>query len=331
MPRNGRLPALVLLLGVGLVPVSAQAIEGRVVVLGEEGDSSPGISALATAASIYDLPPSVTTTSRSPYGTGEQEHKERLGCVLLPYYYIVPNCTITMNWRAASGSGGHEHGGDRPAGRIETGNGESAGAVEPGPGNDPTPRLVDSSGGDGILGITYFAPEASGRTRVTFRGYAFVFGEPVYFYPTGFDIRVGLDGLVQLPSGSDRFHPGVWYAKGHNHSDGYVRPEVEEGLKYAWDGFAEAVDSPPRLVISAASLPDGGLFETSGTEGWWKPPHVGHRFGLDVDIDNTLMDMSNDQKRVLADELEKRSFVFPVESEAPRAESPSHWHARFSD
>ncbi len=83
-----------------------------------------------------------------------------------------------MNWRAVSGSGGHEHGGDRPAGRIETDNEESAGAVEPGPGNDPTPRLVDSSGGDGILGITYFAPEAAGRTQVTFRGYAVVFGEP---------------------------------------------------------------------------------------------------------------------------------------------------------
>ncbi len=137
MPSSGWLPALVLLVGAGLVPVSAQAIEGRVVVLGESDGSSPGITASTSSAPTYGLPPSVTTTDRSPYGKGKQDHDERLACVLLPYYYIVPDCAITMNWRAVSGSGGHEHHGGRPAGRIKTENGVTAGAIEPGPGSDP--------------------------------------------------------------------------------------------------------------------------------------------------------------------------------------------------
>ncbi len=330
MPSNGWLPTLVLLLGAGLVPVSAQALEGRVVVLGEGDGPSPGITASASIASAYDLPPSVTTTSRSPYGTGKQEHDERLACVLLPYYYIVPDCAITVNWRAASGSGGHEHESGRPPGRIKTENGLTAGAIEPG--SDPTPRLVDSSGGNGILGLTYFAPEAAGRTRVTFRGFAIVFGEPVFFRPTRFDIRVGLDGMVQLPPDSERFGTGVT-SDGHGTNDGYVRPTVQEALRAAWDKFNAAVQSEPgqeetpQLFISSANLPAGGLFDLYGK---WEPPHVGHRFGLDVDL-VPMENMTEAQRLRLARALKEKAFLFPVDSEAPRSVSPDHWHARYTD
>ncbi len=334
MPSNGWLPALVLLLGAGLVPVSAQAIEGRVVVLGEGGGPSPGLSASASTASTYDLPPSVTTTYRSPYGQGEQKQKERFACVLVPEWIIVPNCTITLNWRAASGSGGHEHDGGRPPGRIKTENGVIAGSIGPGAVSDPTPQLADSSGAEGILDTTYVAPEAAGRTRVRFWGFAIVFGQPVYFQPNQFDLRIGLAGLVQLPGKSDRFGTAL-ERDGHGYNDGHVRPLVQEALKQAWDRFVKDADPggtpevPERLFISSANLPAGGLFDLDEN---WKKPHVGHRFGLDVDLEPWFKNpMTEKQKRLLATKLRHYSFVFPVDDEAPRTDSPSHWHARFSD
>jgi len=222
----------------------------------------------------------------------------------------------------------HDNG--RPPGRIDTENGATAGSIGPGFVSQAKPTLTDNSGDDGVLDISYVAPEASGRTRVRFRGTAIVNGERVNFRPKEFDVRVGLGSLVQLPPDSERFGTGV-SSDGHSSNDGYVRPSVRSTLETAYDEFKAALQSgvgqsdAPQLFVTSANLPRGGLFDLDGN---WRPPHTGHRFGLDVDLD-PMENMTRTQRRELARALKDKGFLFPVDSEAPRSNRPSHWHARF--
>ncbi len=135
--------------------------------------------------------------------------------------------------------------------------------------------------------------------------------------------------MVQLPPDSERFGTGV-QSDGHGSNDGYVQPEVQSALEEAWDDLdatlrALGEDPPPQLFISAANLVAGGLFDIQQN---WRKPHVGHRFGLDVDL-VPMENMTEQQQALLADQLRARGFLFPVATEAPSADNPDHWRARF--
>ncbi len=282
--------------------------------------------------------PSVESTTRSPYGTGEQTHPIGFQCILLPSGAVVPNCRITIEWQAQAGSGGHEHVEARPPGRVDTENGVSGGSVGPGGTNDTAPTISDSSGADGLLGITYAAPESAGVASFNAVGRALIDGQILTFGFPAFTIRAGLDGMVQMPPNSDRFGTGV-VSEGHGANDGYVLPSTRAALEAAWDAFnarvqarSEAPVTTPQLFITSAGLPRGGLFDLSGI---WEPGdaddgHVGHRFGLDVDV-APMENMSDNQTLAIAKTLKQYAFAFPVDDEAPRSESPDHWHARFTE
>lgn len=341
MAPRSCLVAWTALIALMLAPTHAFAAQGTTVIIGPDGDRvSPDGGSIttfalqSTASATFQMRPSVLTTTRSPYGTGEQSLRLRLGCLLLPSRIIVPNCRLTIDWTVEPGSGGHLHTAGRPPGRVETENGVIGGSVGPGAVSITAPTITDSTGRDGLLTITYVAPEAAGLTRFTFSGVAVIAGEVVSFPATRFSIGVGLDGMVQMPPKSERFGTGVLTA-GHGANNGYVLPAVQTAMEDAWDDFKAILESrspapvdPPRLFISAAGLPRGGLFDLANNWKPGEPGHVGHRFGLDVDI-VPMANMTDKQSRVIAKTLKRNAFIFPVDDEAPRTESTDHWHARF--
>src|SRR6266849_3249099 len=100
---------LVLALAMGgavATPVAAQ--EGGIIVQTPSFDAIAPFAATQQATDFVTLP-SVLSSSYSLYGTGVQTLPLTLACVLLPDVVIVPNCNITLQWRALTGTGGHVH------------------------------------------------------------------------------------------------------------------------------------------------------------------------------------------------------------------------------
>ncbi|HSN93174.1 MAG TPA: hypothetical protein VLS93_18235, partial [Anaeromyxobacteraceae bacterium] len=276
-------------------------------------------------ASSFDMLPSVTSSSLSPYGVGEQRLDLRVHCEK-PSGEVARDCDLDFSWRAKTGSGGHTgHDTNRPPGRIETANGRSAGATGPGVAG----ALSDGTGSSGILGIAYLAPEASGETEIEVRGGAVIDGVRVSTDPARVTIRVGIDGLARVAGqGLNVLHGSNM----HGDNNGYGTPAMGVALRGLATRFAAALEatappgtqSPPvpTLVITAISLPRGGLFDFKSE---WTKPHVSHRFGDDADVD---MGLTEDQKKALAGVLNFAGFDTPEEAARPSEPSATHWHLR---
>ncbi len=315
-----RASRLVLALAVGVfVGARAAAQEGAIVVQTPSFDAVAPFAATQQATDFVVLP-SVLSSTLSPYGTGVQTVPISVDCVLLPDFTIVPNCNITLQWRALSGSGGHVHDTQRPPGRFTTGNGVAGGST----GAGPSGSLTDNSGGTGILDLTYGAPEAAGVTSVSATGVAIVNGVQVFFGPASFTIGVLFGGLGPVSAAGLSVST---QSPLHDSNDGNGTPGTASALADMASQFAAILQAQlaavPNVRVTAISLPQGGLFDFR-TE--WTPPHRSHRFGNDADIG--IRELTRRQRAALVAALRIAGFTTPVPTEAPSDPNASHWHLR---
>lgn len=324
MPKNRAVRALGPL-SILLVVATAHAEEqqGALIVTPKAGSSAPFSTESFTAQNTtFSMLPSVVTAFQSPYGVGIQTLDLNVACVLLPYNLIVPDCDITIDWLVQSGSGGHEHNTDRPPGSIETENRRTGGSINP----SPPGHVVDNSGSDGLLGITYTSPEASGVTQVTLRGVAVLFGVPVRFGPNTFTIGVRFGGLA-FASG-----PGldvVTQSNMHNGNNGHASTNMHAALLNMTTNFSQRLQEQgtppsqvPNITINALSLPQGGLFDFAIE---WLPPHESHRFGQHADV--RIRNLNQNQQLALAKAIRQVGMTTPYSVESPSNPDATHWHA----
>jgi len=316
--RASRLLVLALAVG-GFVGARAATQEGAIVVQTPSFDAVAPFAATQQATDFVVLP-SVLSSTYSLYGTGVQTVPLTLACVLLPDVVIVPNCNITLQWRALTGTGGHVHDTQRPPGKFTTGNGVTGGSTSPG----PSGSLVDNSGATGVLDLTYGAPEASGVTSVFATGVAIVNGVQVFFGPASFTIGVLFGGLGPVSAAGLSVST---QSNMHDSNNGNGTPGTASALADMVSQFAAILQAQgatvPNVRVTALSLPQGGLFDFS-TE--WAPPHRGHRFGNEADIG--IRELTRRQQRALVAALRLAGFTTPVPTEAPSDPTASHWHLR---
>lgn len=274
-----------------------------------------------TAQADFTMKPSVISSSLSPYGAGEQKLDLVTYCLLTTFGIIVPDCDITIDWFAQSGTGGHVHNTNRPPGKFKTENGETGGSINPGsPG-----KVTDNSGRDGLLRITYSAPEASGTTRLTVRGKAVFFGIPLTFGPDTYTIGIQFGGLA-FASGNGLFvNP---QSDMHDNNNGNASSGMRDALQSMAANFAQRLtqqgvpaDQVPTITINALSLPQGGLFDFSVE---WNTPHRAHRFGRHADV--RIRNLTDTQRTVLAKAFRYAGATAPYTPESPRVPKPTHWH-----
>lgn len=302
----------------GLYAAAAQAGPGIIVV----GDVPTGgdVVLFGIAQETFVMPPSVLSSTLSPYGVGPQRLDTSAACVMQPSGVIAPNCDITIKWSSRSGSGGHAHNTDRPPGIFSTENGVTGGSTDPGPAGS----ITDNSAANGVLGIAYISPEASGVTDLTVTGVAVVNGIQVSFGPNDFTVGVRYEGLqpvmvpgLQVNTASDM----------HDNSNGNASIATIDGLgalaeEFAAILFAQNQVAPP-VRITALSLPEGGLFDFRNE---WRPPHISHRFGDDADVG--IHELSRAQRRALAIALAAAGFTTPEAAASPNVPTANHWHLR---
>ena len=89
---------------------------------------------------------------------------------------------------------------------------------------------------------------------------------------------VGIQGLEEVPLSSDydllagtREHPRIHY----------LAPKALKGFQALVAHYRRAFPENRLLIVSNASLPQGGLLDLYGD---WSPPFSGHRHGFEIDI-----------------------------------------------
>lgn len=269
-------------------------------------NTSQAVLAAANASfnTDFNMLPSVTSTSFSPYGTGLQTLDLEVFCFDLATGNILPNCQITgIVPSVEPETGGHLHNTNRPAG-----------SVNPNTGN---------TGPSGFLPVVYSAPDASGITDLTITG--FVNGLP----PTSGIVTIGVevDGLQF--ANINGFIVDT-QSNMHGNNNGNAFPEMTAALQETADRFqiliAKAGEQYPTLHITAISLPQGGLFDYKNQ---WSPPHFDHRVGIEADISPTSVDnLSDAQRDTLQEAFTKSHLTAPIEGENPDDEGANHWHLR---
>jgi hypothetical protein len=306
----------------GCIPAASLAQVHRsaeviIAPVGSDGFRSASRLAQATTFSMF---PSVLSSTRSPYGTGPQLLETSSSCVLLPEGTIVPDCDITITWEAENGSGGHVHNTNRPPGIFTTSNGVSSGSTSPG----PPGSLTDNSGQSGTIGLTYTSPEASGITDLTVIGVAVVNGSTVHFGPGVYTIGIGIDG-IQLASATG-FNVST-SSNMHGSNNGNATPVTITAMGITGQRFIDLLTQqqlPIRPIrATAISLPQGGLFDFRNE---WRPPHVGHRFGDEIDIG--IREFTQAQRQLLRIAIRDGGFDMPVPNESPSDPNADHWHLR---
>lgn|GEM_PF-2036471 len=239
---------LLLLAGVG-GPISAQPSDfGIGVSLADPGAEGPVIVNQAD----FTVRPSVTT---STLGAGEQTLDLVVFCFDIFTGQILPFCDVQLTLARTPQSGGHAHDdANRPIG-----------AFEPDSGN---------TGSDGLLPVTYTAPEVSGLVQTTITGTT---QQGIPIFPSLFTIGVEISGLTALGAGTNYDLVGATTAHGDNH---YGTSSFNSSLVTLADKYAAAFPGS-KLAYNDMSLVQGGLFDISGA---WAPPHRSHRFGVDMDL-----------------------------------------------
>lgn len=270
------------------VPTAAQDNTATVIV-NSEGQvvveqNQPAVASLALAAAAipatdFTLPPSVFSTRPRRTITQNMVYicQDRNGQNV--------NCAINLSLTAVAGSGGHiHHDNDRPKGGLSA-----------------------TSGSTGINGFAtvFTAPEVSGVVELHVN---LVFpppspetpGQSVSFVQT-FGITV--PGLVPLPPGHYRntgARPGLHI---DNH---YGLPVMNGAVLLLADEYHALFSAQPGYLMlgyNDMSLVQGGLYDVYDPNApvptVWQPPHLSHRFGNDIDIDQATLPREN-RRRLLA-------------------------------
>lgn len=314
--------AIMAVCGVGSVTAStlAQTHRSAEVVIASTNPGAFKSSPRLGQDDTFTMLPSVLTSRLSPYGTGPQNLETSTACVLFPDGTIVPNCDITIQWSARNGSGGHVHNTNRPPGIFKTSNGVSSGSTGPG----PSGSLTDNSGPSGTIGLTYTSPEGSGTTDLTVSGVAVVNGSTVQFGPDSFTIGMEIDGMGLASAAG--FNVATSSTM-HGNNNGNATPATVAAMGITGQRFIDLLTQrqlPIRPIrATAISLPQGGLFDFRNE---WQPPHVGHRFGNEIDIG--IREFTQAQRLLLVQAIGSGGFTMPVSNESPANPNASHWHLR---
>lgn len=227
---------------------------------------------------------------------------------------ILPNCNVQLTHEVRPLSGGHDH-------------------THP---NRPKGEFIPASGNTGpggILPVMYIAPEVSGIINVRVEG-TDAAGRPVT--PGFATIGVRVPGLLPLPIAGAGFQ--VTPSVGHDNNNRFALPIGKELLEQLPTRFRNELESqgvpvsqiPTTLFYTSISLPEGGLFDVDAKPPFgeidnpWGPPHCGHRFGDEADLDIGNIP----QKRALKQAILDSGFFFPVVAESPTNPKIKHWHLR---
>jgi hypothetical protein len=185
---------------------------------------------------------------------------------------LVPNVNVRLEVDAVAASGGHpeQHHPNRPKGLLS--NGIQAAIMVDG-----------NTGADGFR-FTFLAPAPAGdhKMKATCTDRACT--------PEGPDtVWVGVcptcspKGLVPLtPSGSYEL---VGFTPSHPANSHNLKPAVSAWGRALANIYRSRFPQDPVLHLNDASLERGGLFDSSAHLGSpWRPPHLTHREGTDIDI-----------------------------------------------
>ena len=203
----------------------------------------------------------------------------------------IPDCQITNNTPvpAEPNTGGHIHSDDgRPLGTV-----------------DP---LQGNSGSDGILTVTYTAPEASGVVRLSGSGFHPNFG----FFSGNFTVGVMISGLEALGASTNYDLVGQTTTHPSNHSG---TGSFLSSLRKLAQAYVTA-NPGQRLAYNDISLAYGGLFDFGAG---WSAPHVSHRLGTDVDLR-----LVPPKKRLALQQMVYTAGISTILIEGSR----NHWHLR---
>lgn len=304
-PRAFSVGALLWLVGLVLLPAvsPAQDIAIGVRAAGTNTPVSSSLTQFAGLGTDFSMLPSVTSSTLSPYGTGPQTLDLVLFCFNPFTGAILANCDVQVTPTAVSGSGGHVHNTNRPAGSFK-----------PNQGN---------TGTSGFLPVTYTAPEASGITSSTITGS--LSGVPIA--PGVFTIGVEIDGL-QRASGNGLIIDTA--SNMHDNNNGFGTADMVSAMQDIPGNFSDRlqqakINTTPAIEFTAMSLPFGGLFDFSVE---WAPPHKSHRFGDDGDV--AIRNLTRAQRTALAWAILNSGFSMPVPGERPQDPSSTHWHIRLN-
>lgn len=271
-----------LLVVVGMAaPVFAQTTDiGAGISLADpDQDSSAQLQA------DFTVRPSVTS---STLGASTQTLDLLVFCVNLSTGQILPFCDVMLTVQRTPSSGGHDHDdASRPIGSFDPASG--------------------NTGADGLLPVTYTAPEVSGVVQTTITGTT-QDGTPII--PGVFTIGVEISGLAALGAGTNYNLVGQTAAHGDNH---YGTSTFNSSLVKLADSYAAEYPGS-KLDYNDMSLVQGGLFDISGG---WAPPHRSHRFGVDMDL------------RLVAPERRKKLKQLIIKAGIPTVlVEGNHWHVR---
>lgn len=276
--------------------------------------------------------PSFTTISIAPpgYQLGKSTQDIFVACINLFTGEILSFCNVQLTTTRQFGSGGHMHG-DR------NGNDQpiAIGSFNPDHG-----MTGDAMIGQGFLKTAFTASEASGTANVVITGTlqdgTSVFPAQIFMLTQIHDTQAELasgSGFTVDSSSSGHDNNNVWLTQStiDDFVDGIAN--FQDRLNDLFHGRVTAANVP----VTATTLPQGGVFDYLNHD--WKPPHVSHRYGRDLDVGTWtragVAIIPANQRPSLAAGLEDAGFSMPVANESfdtctnpPCDLGSRHWHLR---
>lgn len=243
---------------------------------------------------------------------------------------VAAGCKIKASHELGNFLGGHDAGHDqntRPLGKFDPDNIEKEFIEIP----------VDG------LNLKYFTSVVSGGYIVKFEGED-PDGNSIKLKNTVFKVAtqtpfVRLTDIVGLRFHELNSHPGdmVWGTSEMRDKmsilvQNYFQTANDDPLiggigpvKWYPNPYDNPLISP--IYSQGISLHFGGLFDVNKN---WKPPHCGHRKGIDIDISLSTFNNGSQYllKNILAIELSRRGFSTPVFKESPDYIFADHWHLK---
>jgi hypothetical protein len=237
--------------------------------------------------------------------------------------------SVTAEPGGAGDPAGHQHGDpDRPSGSLGLGFQNIT----------YSNTQISGSTTNGLLTVTYTAPEVSGVVDLTVGGTTST-GNTISNQT--FKVMVKSGNLQPLPPSTNGYYL-LLPSFGHGSLDGYASSKTITDLQNAilkYNFLAHSgvgLDFPPQVNISSIGLPWGGMFDIcsqavsscTAIDNPWGPPHCGHRSGtsseaVDLVISSTLVPPIY---RPLLQWALSTKFKTPYKPESFTATNPTHWH-----
>ena len=106
------------------------------------------------------------------------------------------------------------------------------------------------------------------------------------------EIYIKIENLVELEPGLGYVLVGSTQTHPYNH---YVVPEFKKDLENIGKDWKKSCPKSDPLYYNDASLPWGGLFDININ---WAQPHIGHRYGFEIDISKKWIRKGNREKAI---------------------------------